>query len=209
MLVEPRWPASPPDGGASALWDWIGSNHQCNALLWRQEDMARRTQASDADIVSNKRAIDQYNQRRNDAVERIDEILLLQLGLIDAAAAGHFMVRYRALPDARLHSETAGSMIDRLSILALKIHALMEHAHLQGATAAHLAQCHDRLVRLRQQRADLAACLDQLLTDAGAGKAYFKIYRQFKMYNDPDFNPALRAERAAAAITTESSPDGH
>jgi hypothetical protein len=31
-----------------------------------------------------------------------------------------------------------------------------------------------------------------------AGRAYFKVYRQFKMYNDPRFNPALVAERAQA-----------
>ena len=29
-----------------------------------------------------------------------------------------------------------------------------------------------------------------------AGRAYFKVYRQFKMYNDPRFNPALVKEQA-------------
>ena len=47
------------------------------------------------------------------------------------------------------------------------------------------------------QRDDLGRCLDELMADCRAGKAYFKVYRQFKMYNDPAFNPALVAERGA------------
>ena len=27
-----------------------------------------------------------------------------------------------------------------------------------------------------------------------AGRAYFKVYRQFKMYNDPALNPAIYGE---------------
>jgi hypothetical protein len=29
------------------------------------------------------------------------------------------------------------------------------------------------------------------LADARAGRAFFKVYRQFKMYNDPSLNPYL------------------
>ena len=64
----------------------------------------------DSEIAANKRAIDGYNQKRNDAIERIDETLLAQL----TAAT--------VKPGARLNSETAGSMVDRHSILSLKIH---------------------------------------------------------------------------------------
>jgi len=52
-----------------------------------------------------------------------------------------------------------------------------------------------KLQRLLEQRQDLAACLDALLADAAAGRAFFKVYRQFKMYNDPRWNPQLVAER--------------
>ena len=38
-----------------------------------------------------------------------------------------------------------------------------------------------------------------LLDEAAAGRAYFKVYRQFKMYNDPRFNPVLVAEAARQA----------
>jgi len=64
------------------------------------------------------------------------------------------------------------------------------------ADEAHRAASAAKLQRLLEQRADLAGCLDTLLADAAAGRAYFKVYRQFKMYNDPRFNPVLVAERA-------------
>ena len=51
---------------------------------------------------------------------------------------------------------------------------------------------------MHEQRNDLGACLDQLLADSRSGGAYFKVYRQFKMYNDPRFNPVLVAETLAA-----------
>jgi hypothetical protein len=44
---------------------------------------------------------------------------------------------------------------------------------------------------LNEQRDDLAACLDALWTDSLAGRRRFKLYRQFKMYNDPALNPVL------------------
>jgi hypothetical protein len=52
-----------------------------------------------------------------------------------------------------------------------------------------------KLERLLQQRHDLGDCLDALLADAALGRAFFKVYRQFKMYNDPRWNPELVAER--------------
>jgi hypothetical protein len=60
---------------------------------------------------------------------------------------------------------------------------------------AHRVASKGKLERLLQQRQDLGACLDGLLADAAAGRAYFKVYRQFKMYNDPRWNPQLVAER--------------
>jgi hypothetical protein len=66
----------------------------------------------------------------------------------------------------------------------------VDGAHRDSSTA--------RLQRLQQQRADLAGCLDALLADCREGRAYFKVYRQFKMYNDPRFNPALVSEQQQA-----------
>ncbi|HEX8614053.1 MAG TPA: DUF4254 domain-containing protein [Telluria sp.] len=171
--------ASLPVPASIPLWRWIESNHRHNCLLWDEEDRARRTDAGSAAIAASKRLIDQHNQLRNDAVEFIDEALLAQLDGI-------------ALDDsARLSSETAGAMIDRLSILALKIFHMHAQTRRSEAGEKHVAACTAKLHRLTAQRHDLACCLDRLLAEVASGQAYFKVYRQFKMYNDPALNPWL------------------
>ena len=178
-LAQSDWPKDAPPRFGSGVWQWIEANHRFNNLLWDEEDQARRTDVADAAIAANKRAIDRCNQSRNDAIERVDEILLVALAGVAREAT------------ARLNSETAGSMIDRLSILSLKIRAMREQTRRTDASPEHLEICRQKLARLEEQRGDLAACLDRLLEDAAAGRAYFKVYRQFKMYNDPTLNPYL------------------
>jgi len=202
LIATPGWPAQEPAAAAQPLWQWVQTNHLFNCRLWAEEDLARRTTVAEAEIAANKRAIDRFNQARNDATERVDEILLVALGLVDAASARTDAPRSTVPPGARLNSETAGSMIDRLSIMALKVNAMRAQTWRDDVDEAHREASRGKLERLLQQRDDLAGCLDALLDDAAAGRAYFKVYRQFKMYNDPRFNPALVAEQAAGAAGT-------
>ncbi len=160
----------------------IADNHRCNMLLWETEDQARRPDVPAEYIVRCKRAIDRHNQRRNDAVERIDEALLQRLSGRATEAT------------ARQHSETPGAIIDRLSILALKIHHMGRQARRADAGHEHIAACSAKLQVLTAQRADLAACLSSLLMELQSGQARFRVYRQFKMYNDPALNPWLRGQ---------------
>lgn len=197
LLATPGWPQEAPAPPAEPLWHWVQANHRNNCLLWAEEDLARRTTVADAEIAANKRAIDRYNQARNDATERVDELLLVALKLVDEASARSDAPLSTVPPGARLNSETAGSMVDRLSILALKVRAMREQTLRIDVDDAHRTASRVKLERLQQQRLDLGACLDALMADALAGRAYFKVYRQFKMYNDARFNPALVAERQA------------
>lgn len=194
LLAAPGWPQAEPEAPAEPLWLWVQTNHRFNSLLWAEEDLARRTTVPDAEIAANKRAIDRCNQARNDATERVDELLLVRLGLVDEASARTDAPRSTVPPGARLNSETAGSMIDRMSILALKIHAMRWQTERRDVDEAHREASRVKLARLREQRQDLGDCLDALLADALSGRAWFKVYRQFKMYNDPRFNPALVRE---------------
>ena len=196
LLADAGWPAAPPAARDDGAWRWIQTNHAFNCRLWAEEDLARRTQVGDDAIAANKRAIDGFNQARNDATERVDELLLLGLGLVDAASARTDAPLARVPAGAKLNSETAGSMVDRMSIMALKIHAMRAQSLRSDVDDGHRAGSAVKLGRLVQQRADLAACFDALLADAKAGRSYFKVYRQFKMYNDARFNPALVAELA-------------
>lgn len=199
LLADVSWPpaAAPAAVEGEPLWHWIRTNHRNNTLLWREEDLARRTQVAAEAIAGNKRAIDRFNQARNDATERVDEILLTALGLVDRASAATDTPVATVAPGSRLNSETAGSMIDRMSIMALKIAAMDAQCRRTDTDAAHLESSRRKLAQLRAQRADLGGCLDALLADARAGRAHFKVYRQFKMYNDAKLNPALVAEAKA------------
>lgn len=194
LLAHPGWPAQAPAARDDGLWHWVQVNHRNNSQLWAEEDLARRTTVSPVEIAANKRAIDGHNQARNDATERVDELLLLALGLVDAESARGDAPRATVAAGSRLNSETAGSMIDRLSILALKVRAMRDQSARDDVDEAHRAGARAKLERLLEQRADLGGCLDALLADCAAGRAYFKVYRQFKMYNDARFNPALVAE---------------
>lgn len=178
-LTTSNWGKILPARFESGVWRYIELNHRYNSLLWDEEDLARRKDVPDSEIAANKRAIDGYNQKRNDAIENIDEILLQRLATITPDR------------DAWLNSETAGSIIDRLSILSLKSFHMAIQTRRTDAAPDHISACEQKLARLMEQRADLQTCLNTLLAAAQAGKAYFKIYRQFKMYNDPTLNPCL------------------
>jgi hypothetical protein len=178
VLARPDWSTTDDMPEAGDTWSNIERNHRCNCRLWAEEDQARRRDVPDAAIAANKRAIDGFNQKRNDAIEKIDESLLALLPTPEHAGA-------------RLNSETAGAMVDRLSILALKTFHMRIQAGRSDADEAHRDTSRARLARLTEQRSDLAGCFDALLADCLAGRARFKVYRQFKMYNDPAFNPYL------------------
>jgi hypothetical protein len=142
-VADRAWARTGAARFADGVWQWIEANHRYNNLLWDEEDLARRKDVPDGAIAANKRAIDGYNQQRNDAIERIDEQLLTALAAVKNA------------PGARLNSETAGSIIDRLSILALKIFHMRLQTERTDATPEHVATCRQKLARLVEQRGDL------------------------------------------------------
>jgi Protein of unknown function (DUF4254) len=161
---------------ADGLMALAVAQHQANFELWHEEDKARAPGVADAEIARVKRAIDVLNQRRNDLVEKMDVWLMERLEQNDAAP---------------LHSETPGLMVDRLSILALKIYHTNEESHRASATEGHRLKNQERLTLLKEQRDDLAGCLDVLWVEVLGGTRRFKLYRQMKMYNDPELNPAI------------------
>ena len=182
---------NPPLATTSGVWvAFVTHQHRANFDLWHIEDEARVPGASDAALAAVKRRVDSTNQRRNDLAEEIDGILLAWLG-----------TRGLPNPDAPLHSESPGLMIDRLSILALKIFHTREEvdrcSEPEAVPAGHAERNRERLAILEQQRDDLAACLDDLWQSTLSGSRRFKLYYQLKMYNEPALNPAIYRNRPA------------
>ena len=179
----------------SPLEQLVLAQHHANFDLWHSEDLARDPVASDHTIAGVKRRIDRLNQQRNDLVEQIDLALL------------HFLEgRGKLSTSAPLHSETPGLIIDRLSILTLKVFHTHEEAHRSGAGEQHRLRNRARLDVLKEQRTDLRDCLEELWKETLAGQRRFKLYRQLKMYNDPTLNPVLYGALASPS-KAEALPD--
>lgn len=176
-----QWHRHDVDNPHEGFFGLVCRQHQQNYLLWHQEDVARSPDVADAELAQVKRNIDKLNQQRNDLIEELDDYLIKELGAAGVVPG----------PEAQLNTETPGSVIDRLSILALRIYHMEEQTGRSDADQQHHAKAKARLDILHQQHADLSRSLAQLLEDLFSGRKLLKVYRQFKMYNDPTMNPYL------------------
>ncbi|KTC85068.1 DUF4254 domain-containing protein [Legionella brunensis] len=156
----------------------VEENHAFNYRLWHAEDKARREDMGFEFVYHAKREIDYCNQQRNNRMEAMDEYLFTQLQPAQST-------------DCPVHSETPGMMIDRLSILALKAYHMELQVHRQDVDEIHRQTCQRKWQTITAQQKQLLTCLDELLTEITQQKRTFRIYHQFKMYNDPNLNPEL------------------
>lgn len=159
------------------LKNWI------DTVQWHFEDIIRDPNIDPVEALTLKRRIDKSNQDRTDLVELIDS---------------YFLDKYKEVkvaPDATINTESPAWAIDRLSILALKIYHMNEEVKRTNVTPEHHAQCEKKLNVLLEQQKDLSTAIDQLIADIEAGKKYMKVYKQMKMYNDPNLNPVLYGKK--------------
>ena len=187
-LVEEWHKSERVPENSDSFYQLVYEQHLTNFKLWHEEDKARDPDASDNLIATVKRNIDRLNQKRNDKIEKIDEGLLKKL-------EQHSV---KILEDATLNSETPGSMIDRLSISALKIYHMDEETRREEASKEHWVNCNNKLMILREQRQDLGRCLMEFLEDLISGRKTLKVYRQMKMYNDSSLNPVLYQKQSTS-----------
>lgn len=176
------WHTDPADhaGSGVSIHPTAAELAWSNYCLWHEEDKARRTDVGDGVIAQVKRNIDRMNQRRNDLIERLDEAILSWLqGKVSPG------------DELPMNSETPGGIVDRISILSLKVYHMHEDSLRDDVDDAHRARSAGKLAILREQRRDLEGALRLLLDDYAAGRKRMKVYRQFKMYNDPALNPEL------------------
>ena len=165
-----------PQGSFEALLygkNWI------DTVQWHLEDIVRNPGIDPVEGLKLKRRIDKSNQERTDVVERVDD---------------HFLDRFKDVvpkANARINSETPAWLLDRMSILMLKIYHMEEQTLRKDAAPDHIARCQSKLSLLLEQKDDMRAAFDELMEDIGSGVRRFKVYRQVKMYNDPSLNPVL------------------
>ena len=125
-----------------------------------------------------KHRIDKSNQNRTDIVEKVDDY--------------YFSIfKNTSEKDSKLNTESPGWVVDRLSILNLKIYHMNEQVERKNVTAEHILNCEKKMVVLQNQRIDLSNSFDELLEEYKEGIKKMKVYRQMKMYNDSNLNPEL------------------
>lgn len=155
------------------LKNWI------DTVQWHLEDIIRDPQIDPVEALAIKRRIDKSNQERTDMVEMIDS---------------YFLDKYKEikpLANAKINTESPAWAVDRLSILALKIYHMHQEVIREDANEAHKQACQKKLDVLLEQKKDLSSAIDELLADIEKGEKYMKVYKQMKMYNDPNLNPIL------------------
>jgi Protein of unknown function (DUF4254) len=154
-----------------------------DTVQWHLEDLIRDPNINPAEALILKRRIDRSNQDRTDVVEKIDDFFLEEIKSV------------RLMPNARQNSETPAWLLDRMSILLLKIFHMKEQVERPDANAAHVARCQAKLAVLSEQKQDMATCFEELMEDLRTGIRKMKVYRQMKMYNDASLNPVLYANK--------------
>jgi hypothetical protein len=151
-----------------------------DTVQWHLEDEIRAPDIEDKKVVFLKRWIDRSNQERNDTVEKIDDWFLEQFKNIKPKS------------NAKMNSESPAWILDRMSILCLKIYHMEEEVKREDASYEHKEKCKQKLLILLEQQKDLSICYDEYIQDILKGDKIMKVYRQMKMYNDEELNPILR-----------------
>lgn len=150
-----------------------------DTVQWHLEDIIRLPEINPVEALQIKRRIDKSNQDRTDMVEKMDDYFLDQFKGVTPKSS------------AKINSETPAWLLDRMSILLLKIYHMKEQTERTDASAEHIAKCKAKLDVLLEQRSDMKLAFDQLMDDIRSGDRKMKVYRQMKMYNDASLNPML------------------
>lgn len=131
----------------------LATHHQ---RQWEAEDVSRHREASADAVARAKRLIDELNARRVGLVERIDRWVAQEV---------------RARTDCALHTETLGSVVDRLAIAWIRTNTFID-----------TGDARDRARLALRQLAELAEAYDDLVRDVAAGRRRLPEWVPLKSY---------------------------
>ncbi|MFL2564373.1 MAG: DUF4254 domain-containing protein [Parvicellaceae bacterium] len=149
-----------------------------DTVQWHLEDIIRKPNLSPKIALEIKKRIDTSNQNRTDIVEKIDDYYFNIFKTIKTQ-------------NNKINTESPGWVVDRMSILCLKIYHMNEQILRENVSEDHIENCNKKLMILNTQQKDLSNSFDELLEDYEKGIKIIKVYRQMKMYNDSSLNPEL------------------
>jgi hypothetical protein len=96
-------------------------------------------------------------------------------------------------------AETMGSLIDKICIAELKLFHIQEQIDRPDLADDLRDLSRQRMTVMTRQRDDLVTELNGLALSWQKGQWVPKVYRQFKMYNDPRFQAATAKKPSSSA----------
>src|SRR3990167_6140245 len=143
---------------------------KANKTLWELEDSARLSELGDKHVAEAKKNIDIHNQQRNDLIREIDTVLAR---LLDVSRG----------PESSFYSESPGMIIDRLSIIFIKLAVVQKIISLIREDDLKMEYL-EKEKMLEGQIESIGNFLDLYIERLLKKGVFFEIQRPVKIYND-------------------------
>jgi len=141
-----------------------------NKTLWNLEDSARLSELGDKHVAEVKKNIDIYNQQRNDLIREIDTVLRR---LLDVS---------RGVKES-FYSESPGIIIDRLSIIFIKLAVVQKIISVIREDDIKLEYLEKEKILVGQIES-IGNFLDLYIERLLKKEVFFEIQQPVKIYND-------------------------
>lgn len=141
-----------------------------NKILWDLEDSARLSELGDSHVAKAKKDIDTCNQQRNDLIREIDALLYHHF---DVSRAGK----------ESFYSESPGMIIDRLSIIFIKLSIVQQLISLIEEVDLKSEYLEKEKILLSQIES-IGNFLDLYIERLIKKEVFFEIQQAVKIYND-------------------------
>jgi len=143
---------------------------EANKTLWNLEDSARLSELGDKHVAEAKKNIDIHNQQRNDLTREIDIVLYKLLNVVQGYKGAFY-------------SESPGMIIDRLSIIFIKLSVVQKITSLIKENDLK-SEYIDKEKTLEGQIESIGSFFDLYIDRLLKKDVYFEIQQPVKIYND-------------------------